>query len=275
MSKNYKIRLGEKIDLKSFDPDDTSWLPDGLDHVSSELKKMRKKLIKLQQLLYAQNKNKLLIVLQAMDSGGKDGTIRSIFKGVNPQGVKVANFKVPTPIELAHDYLWRVHSQTPATGEIVIFNRSHYEDVLVVRVRELVPEKVWKKRYQHIKEFERLLADEGTTILKFFLYISKSEQKKRFLSRINNPEKNWKFNPGDIDERQLWDEYMRAYEDAICKTSNSYAPWYIIPANNKRYRDYVIAKIIIESLEKLKMKYPQPNEEIGKYSEILNDEIKK
>jgi PPK2 family polyphosphate:nucleotide phosphotransferase len=166
------------------------------------LKGLRKKLIKLQQVLYAENKHKLLIVLQAMDSGGKDGTIRSIFKGVNPQGVKVASFKVPTELELSHDYLWRIHSKVPAKGEIVIFNRSHYEDVLVVRVHELVPQEIWMKRYQQINAFERLLVQEGTTILKFFLYISKDAQKRRCMERIEDPEKQWKFNPNDIEERQ-------------------------------------------------------------------------
>jgi len=179
---------------------------------------------------------------------------------------------VPTPIELAHDYLWRVHSRTPAIGEIVIFNRSHYEDVLVVRVRELVPEKVWKRRYQHINNFEKLLSDEGTTILKFFLHISKGEQKKRFMERINNASKNWKFNPGDIDERQLWNEYMLAYQDAIRRTSTAYAPWYIIPADDKPYRNFVIGKIIVQTLEKLKMNFPEPIDEIEKFAEILEQE---
>ncbi len=272
MSKDYKIKPNEKLELDSYDPNNSSWLPEGTKNLKAELKRLRRKLIRLQQLLYAQNKHKVLIVLQAMDSGGKDGTIRSIFKGVNPQGVKVANFKVPTPIELAHDYLWRVHSRTPAIGEIVIFNRSHYEDVLVVRVRELVPEKVWKRRYQHINNFEKLLSDEGTTILKFFLHISKGEQKKRFMERINNASKNWKFNPGDIDERQLWNEYMLAYQDAIRRTSTAYAPWYIIPADDKPYRNFVIGKIIVQTLEKLKMNFPEPIDEIEKFAEILEQE---
>jgi PPK2 family polyphosphate:nucleotide phosphotransferase len=268
----YKVKPNEKLELATHDPNDRSWLLEDGKNLKKELKMLRRKLIRLQQLLYAENRHKVLIVLQAMDSGGKDGTIRSIFKGVNPQGVKVANFKVPTPIELAHDYLWRVHSRTPATGEIVIFNRSHYEDVLVVRVRELAPEKVWKRRFQHIKEFERLLTDEGTTILKFFLNISKTEQKQRFLERISNATKNWKFNPGDLDERQYWDGYMDAYQDAIRRTSTSYAPWYIIPADDKPYRNFVIGQIIVEKLEKLKMKFPQPIEEIEKYAQILEKE---
>ena len=204
-----------------------------------------------------------------MDSGGKDGTIQSIFKGVNPQGVSVASFKVPTPVELGHDYLWRVHEKTPRTGEMVIFNRSHYEDVLVVRVHNLVPKKVWKKRFEHITQFEKLLVDEGITILKFFLNISKEEQKKRFLERIDMPEKQWKFNPNDVEERKLWGAYMQAYDEAISKTSTSYAPWFIIPANQNWYCDLVIAKIITDTLDNLKMNYPKPVENIESYKEIL------
>ena len=268
----YRITQNEKISLKKFDPQDTSLWQKDKASAKKELKKLRKKLIKLQQLLYSENKHKVLIILQAMDSGGKDGTIQSIFKGVNPQGVSVASFKVPTPVELGHDYLWRVHSNTPQTGEIVIFNRSHYEDVLVVRVHNLVPKKVWEKRFDHISSFEKLLADEGTTILKFFLNISKEEQKNRFLERIDNPEKQWKFNPNDIEERKLWSAYMQAYEEAITKTSTSYAPWFIIPSNQNWYRDLVIAKIIVDSLEKLKMNFPKPVENIESFKDLLINE---
>ena len=269
MTVEYRINPDQKINLKKFDPEDTSWWQKDNSSAKKELNKLREKLINLQQLLYSENKHKVLIVLQAMDSGGKDGTIRSIFKGVNPQGVSVASFKVPTPVELGHDYLWRVHAKTPQTGEIVIFNRSHYEDVLVVRVHNLVPKKVWEKRYDHIAQFEKLLADEGTTILKFFLNISKDEQKKRFLERIEIPEKQWKFNPNDIEERKLWSVYMQAYEEAISKTSTSKAPWFVIPANQNWYRDLVIAKIITDYLENLKMNYPQPVENIESYKELL------
>lgn len=269
MTNDYCIGQNEKISLKKFDPQDTSWWQKDKTSAKKELKKLRAKLIDLQQLLYSENKHKVLIILQAMDSGGKDGTIRSIFKGVNPQGVSVASFKVPTPVEIGHDYLWRVHAKTPQTGEIVIFNRSHYEDVLVVRVHNLVPKKVWEKRYEHIAQFEKLLTDEGTTILKFFLNISKGEQKNRFMERIEIPEKQWKFNPNDIEERKLWGSYMQAYEEAIGRTSTPYAPWYIIPANQNWYRDLVIAKVIVETLQKLKMNYPQPVENIESYKEIL------
>lgn len=267
----YQANSKNKIVLKEFDADDISLCSEGKSTANKEVKQLRKKLIKLQRLLYAQGKHKFLIILQAMDSGGKDGTIRSIFKGVNPQGVKVASFKVPTDNELAHDYLWRVHQKTPANGEIVIFNRSHYEDVLVVRVHDLVPEKVWKKRYQQINEFEELLAEEGTTILKFFLYISKEEQKQRFIERIENPEKQWKFNPNDIDERGYWDNYMLAFQDVVDKTSSKQAPWFVIPANRNWYRDLVISRIIVERLENLQMDYPQPIENIDQYLEVLKN----
>ena len=268
--KTYQVSAENKISLKKFDANDLSLSNDGKKAAKKEWKDLRKKLIKLQRLLYAEGKQKVLIILQAMDSGGKDGTIRAIFKGVNPQGVKVASFKVPTAIELAHDYLWRIHQKTPGSGEIVIFNRSHYEDVLVVRVHEMVPEKVWEKRYQQINEFERRLAEEGTTILKFFLFISKDEQKERFIERIEEPEKQWKFNPGDIDERGYWNDYMRAYQDVINKTSTPYAPWFVIPANRNWYRDLVISRIIVEKLESLNMQYPQPVEDIHQYLDVLN-----
>ena len=267
--KNYQVNSKNRISLKNFDADDTSLCNDGKKAANEELKHLRKKLIKLQRLLYAEGKHKVLIVLQAMDSGGKDGTIRSIFKGVNPQGVKVASFKVPTTIELAHDYLWRIHQKTPGNGEIVIFNRSHYEDVLVVRVHDIVPEKVWKKRFKQINDFEHRLAEEGTTILKFFLFISKEEQKQRFIERIEMPEKQWKFNPGDIDEREYWNAYMQAYQDMLDKTSTSRAPWFVIPANRNWYRDLIISRIIVNQLKNLKMEYPQPVENIHQYLDTL------
>jgi PPK2 family polyphosphate:nucleotide phosphotransferase len=204
----------------------------------------------------------VLIVLQAMDTGGKDGVIRRVFDGVNPQGVRVAGFKVPTPEELSHDYRWRVHKMVPGSGEMVIFNGSHYEDVLVVRVHELVPREAWKNRYRQINEFERILAENGTTILKFFLHIDKDEQKARLQARLDEPDKRWKFSLGDLNERKLWPKYMKAYEDALSKTSTDYAPWYIVPANRKWYRDLVISSVLVETLEKLDMKYPQPEENL-------------
>ena len=265
----YQISNNDKFDIKKLDPNDTKLWKKDKKAAKDELRDLRKKLIDLQRTLYAQHKHKILIVLQAMDAGGKDGTIKSIFKGVNPQGVRVAGFKVPTQEEREHDYLWRIHKRTPRNGEIVIFNRSHYEDVLVVRVHQLVPEKVWKKRYDHIIRFERLLSEEGTTILKFFLNISQEEQKERFLERIEKPEKQWKFNPNDLEERKLWEDYMQAYQDAISKTSTAYAPWFVIPANRNWYRDYVITSIIVETMENLKMHYPNPVENIEQFKDAI------
>ena len=204
-----------------------------------------------------------------MDTSGKDGVIRHVFEGVNPQGVHVASFKVPTSVELAHDYLWRVHKKTPGKGEIVIFNRSHYEDVLVVRVHNIVPKEVWKKRYEQITAFERLLAEEGTTILKFYLHIDLQEQAERLLERVETPEKHWKFNPGDLDERQYWQEYQAAYEDVLNKTSTDYAPWHIIPSNRKWYRNLVIANVIVDTLKGFKMSYPAEVEGLEVYHKRL------
>jgi PPK2 family polyphosphate:nucleotide phosphotransferase len=259
--KSYLVQPDKKLDLSKHDPDGRSQFDGSKDDAQQELETLNSRLSELQELLYAESKHRILIVLQAMDTGGKDGTIRRVFSGVNPQGVRVASFKVPTPEELAHDYLWRIHKQAPGNGEIVIFNRSHYEDVLVVRVHNLVPPEVWAKRYQHINDFERLLTDTGTTILKFFLNIDLDEQKKRLQSRLDNPDKHWKFNIGDLAERKRWPDYMQAYQDALEKTSTDYAPWYVIPANRKWYRDLVISRIIVESLEGLNMKYP-PSENL-------------
>jgi PPK2 family polyphosphate:nucleotide phosphotransferase len=268
----YKIKPKEKVHLKKISPNDTSKFEGKKGEGEIEILKLNQRLEKLQELLFAEHKQKILVVLQAMDSGGKDGVIRRVFDGVNPQGVRVAAFKVPTPIELDHDYLWRIHQQTPSKGEIVIFNRSHYEDVLVVRVKNLAPESVWSKRYNHINNFEQMLVDEGTTILKFFLHISFEEQRERLLSRIDEPDKNWKFNPGDLNERKLWDEYMKAYEDAIEKTSTPWAPWYVIPADKKWYRDLVISTILVECLEDLEMKFPDAPIDLDQYRAQLQSD---
>jgi PPK2 family polyphosphate:nucleotide phosphotransferase len=223
-----------------------------------ELERNGERLRELQDVLWAEGKHALLIVLQAMDAGGKDGTIEQVMHGVNPQGCHVTSFKVPTEEELDHDYLWRVHKATPRRGYIGIFNRSHYEDVLVVRVHSLVPEAVWQQRYEQINQFEKLLADTGTTILKFFLHISKEEQKERFEARLGDPRKNWKFSMGDVKERGHWDDYMRAYEDALNRCSTPWAPWHVIPANHKWYRNLAVSQIVIGALEKLDMHYPPP-----------------
>ncbi len=226
------------------------------------LRRLNRRLQELQELLYAEGRHKLLVVLQAMDTGGKDGTIRHVFEGVNPQGVKVAGFKKPTPVELAHDYLWRVHRHTPGSGEIAIFNRSHYEDVLVVRVHELVPPEVWGRRYDHINAFEKLLADEGTTILKFFLHISEEEQRRRLQARLDKPHKRWKFSRRDLAERRRWPDYRRAYAAALSRTSRPWAPWYVVPADRKWYRNLVISQVLVETLEGLGMSYPPGEEDL-------------
>lgn len=271
----YCLTGKKNISLKDFDPDETSQYKDGKRKAKAELIKIVAEISDLQEKLYAEGKQKLLIIIQTTDTGGKDGTIRAIFSGVNPQGVNVASFKVPTPIELAHDYLWRIHQVTPGKGEIVVFNRSHYEDVLPVRVHKLVPEEVWSKRYHHIVEFEKLLADEGTTILKFYLHISKEQQALRLIERIMDPTKTWKFNPGDLEERKLWDDYRKAYEDVLNKTSTPQAPWYVIPANRNWYRNILVASIIRDTLKGLNCKYPESKEDLKPYFELLKAELDK
>ena len=265
----YRIEPGKKFKLEDYSPDDLGNFDGRKQKGMEKLAECRAEIDSLQELLYSEHKHKILIVLQAMDGGGKDGTIRAVFDGVNPQGVKVASFKVPTPVELDHDYLWRIHSQTPGKGEIVVFNRSHYEDVLVVRVHNLVPKEVWKKRYEQINDFEQQLAEEGTTILKFFLNISLDEQKERFMERLEMPEKRWKFNPGDLEERKLWPEYMKAFEEAIQKTSTKWAPWYVVPANRNWYRNLVVASVIAEKMKSLKMEYPNPQIDVEAFKKQL------
>ena len=258
----YLVSQGQKIDLAEWDPNDTRLWSEGKANAKAELKKQVKKLQSMQQMLHAQQKQRILSVLQGMDTSGKDGTIRHVFGRLNPQGVRVKNFKTPTPLELAHDYLWRVHPHVPGNGEISIFNRSHYEDVLVVRVHDLVPKSIWKKRYEQINQFERLLADEGTTCLKFFLFIDKNEQKERLQARLDEPLKNWKFNPNDLKERKLWDNYIAAYNAVLSQTSTKWAPWYIIPSNKKWYRNLTIARIVLEKLNQLDIRFPDPEHDL-------------
>lgn len=229
----------------------------------TEFKALRKELIDLQYRLYAEGKQKLLIVLQAMDAGGKDGTIRNVFKGVNPQGVKVTSFKAPTAEELARDYLWRIHKAVPPSGMIGIFNRSHYEDVLIVRVLSLVPEAVWRQRYEHIRQFEQLLSDTGTTIRKFYLHISKEEQKERLQARLDNPDKNWKFDKGDLEQRRRWDAYMAAFEEALTQTSTAEAPWYIIPSDQKWYRNLAISRVLVQTMRDMAFELPKVKEDLS------------
>jgi PPK2 family polyphosphate:nucleotide phosphotransferase len=256
---HYLIPPNAQIKLAELDPEETSLAPDK-EQAKDQVDARKEELVELQELLYAEHKHKLLIVLQAMDTGGKDSTIRHVFGPVNPQGIRVANFKVPTALELDHDYLWRVHQQTPRTGEITIFNRSHYEDVLVVRVHNLVPPERWKRRYDHINAFEKLLAEEGTTILKFFLHISKEEQRQRLQSRLDRPHKRWKFKHGDLEERKLWPQYIQAYEEVLNRTSTPWAPWIRVPANHKWYRNLIVVTHVVKALKDLNMQYPQPEE---------------
>lgn len=257
----YKVLPGSTINLAEWNPADTNNADD-----KSEGKdlfaELNQRLEALQEILYAQGKHRVLIVFQAMDTGGKDSAIRHVFNGVNPQGVKVISFKSPTPIELAHDYLWRIHQHTPANGEIVIFNRSHYEDVLIVRVHELVPRSVWERRYDQINAFEKMLTEEGTTILKFFLHISPEEQKERLQARLDDPRKHWKFNPADLDERKRWPEYIAAYEAVLSRTSTEWAPWYIVPGDKKWYRNLIISEVIVNALEGLDLQYPPPAQDL-------------
>ncbi len=258
----YRIAEGAEVDLSAFDPDDTSQFDGGKKDGVEELKHLRKKLADLQYTLYADDSHRLLVVLQAMDAGGKDGTIRKVFKGVNPQGVHVVSFKKPSEEELARDYLWRIHEHVPSNGDIAVFNRSHYEDVLAVRVGELVPEERWRRRYAHIRDFERLLVDEGTTVVKFYLHISREEQAERLQERLDDPTKRWKFNPDDLKARKDWAVYMDAFEDAIAETSTETAPWYVVPANKKWYRNIVIARVLIAALEAMDLKFPEPHKDL-------------
>jgi len=255
----YLVREGQTIDLNEFDPDDTTLVPGGKAEAEEKLEPTVDRLAELQELLYAGHDRRLLIVLQGMDTSGKDGTIRHVMHGFNPQGTRVVSFKQPSDEELDHDFLWRVHAKVPAKGETVVFNRSHYEDVLIVRVHDLVPKAVWRKRYEQINALERILHENGTVILKFFLHISQDEQRKRLQARVDDPKKCWKFHPGDLEERKFWRDYMRAYQDALSKTSTEWAPWYVVPANQKWYRNYVVGSVVADTLEQLKLKYPKCN----------------
>lgn len=263
MEKNI-IAPGSTVRLQDWDPNDTSEVKGGKEDASVRLAELARKLDALQEVLYAEHRHKVLVILQAMDSAGKDGTIRRVFEGVNPQGVRIANFKAPTVPELDHDYLWRAHREVPGRGELVVFNRSHYEDVLVVRVHEVVPREVWERRFSQINDFERMLTEEGTTILKFFLHIDQKEQKKRLQQRLDDPLKRWKFSPADLAERTLWDQYMLAYEDVLSRTSTAWAPWRVIPSNHNWLRNLMVAQAIVGALQGLDLRYPEPPAGLGK-----------
>jgi PPK2 family polyphosphate:nucleotide phosphotransferase len=260
--KRYRVKPGRQVKLKDWDPGDKSASPGGGEEDARELGKLAARLDELQDRLYADHKRKVLLVLQGMDTSGKDGVIRHVFEGVDPLGVRVASFGVPSKEELDRDYLWRVHKVVPGKGEMVIFNRSHYEDVLIVRVHEWIDEKEVKRRFKQINAFEKLLSDTGTVIIKCFLYISKAEQKRRLQARLEDPTKKWKFRLGDLEERKLWDKYLDAYADALGETSTDWAPWYVIPADSKSNRNLLISRILVDTLEGMKLKYPEPEENL-------------
>ena len=252
------VQPGQAVMLADWDPADKLVFKKDSDYEAS-LARSIARLDDLQYLLYAEHRHALLIVLQGMDAAGKDGTIRHVMAGFNPQGCHVTTFKVPSEEEADHDFLWRVHRAVPLKGDVAIFNRSHYEDVLVARVRTLVPKEVWSRRYEQINQFEALLKENGVTIVKFYLHISREEQKKRFEERLKDPAKQWKLAPGDFEDRKYWDEYMAAYEDALARCSTDAAPWYIIPADRKWVRNLAVSHIVVETLEALKMKFPKPS----------------
>jgi PPK2 family polyphosphate:nucleotide phosphotransferase len=253
----FKVRPGTEVKLKDIDPAFKDRY-DGRKEATEEIEQNQKKLLEQQELLYANGRHSLLICLQALDAGGKDGTIEHVLSAMNPEGCRAVAFKQPSSEELAHDFLWRVHRATPARGEIVIFNRSHYEDVLVARVHRLVPKSVWSGRYDQINAFEQILANNDTVILKFFLHVSNKEQLKRFKDRLDDPAKQWKISETDYKERSLWDEYVTAYEEALSRCSTEHAPWFIIPADHKWVRDLAVSRIVLEQLESLDLKFPPP-----------------
>ncbi len=260
MSKQPLIpRIGKKVHLADFDPA----FHDDFENEKTANKRVEEDIVRLdalQDMLYAGGARSLLVVLQGIDTGGKDGTVRHVFRGLDPQGVHVASFKAPTADELAHDFLWRIHPHTPAKGRISIFNRSYYEDVLVPRVHKLVPKSVWEARYDQINQFESMLVANGTAILKFFLYISKDEQKRRLEDRLHDPQKQWKFSLDDLKERDYWDTYIEAYEGMLTRCNTEEAPWYIVPGNHKWYRNLVVANAVADTLDKMKLSYPKPKE---------------
>ena len=261
MGQELKVEPGTKVDLKDYDPDFSGKFKNEQETLE-ELARLKEKLFDLQALMYADNRYALLIVIQAMDAGGKDGLIRNVMATFNPQGCIVMPFKVPSEEERDHDYLWRIHHAIPRRGEIGVFNRSHYEDLLVVRVHGLVPKEVWKQRYDQINDFEKYLVENNVMIRKFYLHISKKEQEERILKRLLDPKKNWKFSSADLKERDHWDDYMEAFEDVLSKCSSKMAPWHIVPADKKWYRNYVVAKVLVDTMEGLNMKWPEPSPDV-------------
>jgi PPK2 family polyphosphate:nucleotide phosphotransferase len=263
LGKRFVVRPHTQVKLRDWDPDDTAGFSKG-DKEHARLEKNVARMEDLQYRLYAESRRALLIILQGMDASGKDGTVRHVMSGLNPQSCRVTSFKVPSSEEASHDFLWRIHKAMPAHGDMGIFNRSHYEDVLVVRVHELVPRSVWSARYDQINAFEKLMSANGVTILKFFLHISKDEQKQRLDQRLDDPAKNWKISPADFKERKLWDDYVKAYEDALSRCSSAESPWFIIPANKKWFRNLAVSQIIVETLERMNPKFPKPSVDLSK-----------
>ncbi len=262
MTTDHQVLPGQSVSLAEM-PTRADSFADSRKQAEKECKKLRHELIELQNCLYADGNQKLLVVLQAMDAGGKDGTIRRVFRGVNPQGVRVTSFKRPSSNDLAHDFLWRIHKAVPGNGMIGVFNRSHYEDVLVVRVDEIVPEHIWRPRFEMINQFEAMLAATGTRIVKFYLHISRAEQKERFEERLHIPEKNWKFDSGDLGKREQWDDYRTAYEEVLTTCSTKVAPWHVIPSDQKWYRNLAITRVLVNTLRDMDPRYPDQTEDLS------------
>jgi len=262
----FRVKPGSRVRLDRIDADFKDKHEDQASALG-EIEKFMLQLRELQYLLYAEDRRSLLIILQAMDAGGKDGTINHVLGNMNPQGAKVYGFKVPSAEEAAHDFLWRIHQAAPQRGQVAIFNRSHYEDVLVSRVHNLVPKKVWSKRYDLINDFEKNLVDNGTHILKFYLHISADEQLRRFKQRLDDPARHWKISDSDYKEREYWDDYTKAFEDALSNCSTAHAPWFVIPADHKWFRNLAVSQIVVETLESLKMQFPNPAVDIKEVKE--------
>jgi len=258
MRETWLAHPGARIDLRSIDPGSTPGLTGGHERARSDRADAVQRLAALQDRLWAEATRSLLVVLQGIDASGKDGTVKHVFEGLNPEAVHATAFKAPTTEELDHDFLWRIHRALPRRGQVGVFNRSQYEDVVVARVHKLVPEALWKHRYRSIAEFERALVLEGTTVVKFYLHISKEEQRRRFEERLRQPDKRWKFAPSDLEDRRRWDEFRSAYEDAIAATSTEHAPWYVIPADHKWYRDWAVDVVLEETLRQMDPHYPEP-----------------
>jgi PPK2 family polyphosphate:nucleotide phosphotransferase len=263
LGKRFMVKPHARLKLGEFDPDDTAGFEKG-DETHARLEKNISRMEDLQYRLYAEGRRAVLIVLQGMDASGKDGTVRHVMSGLNPQGCRVTSFKVPSAEEASHDFLWRIHQAVPAHGQIGIFNRSHYEDVLVVRVHQLVPKSVWSARYDQINAFEKLLSENGVTILKFFLHISKEEQKERLEERLQDSARNWKISPADLKEREHWNDYVKAYETVLSRCSTSAIPWFVIPSNKKWFRNLAVSQIIVETLERMDPKFPKAAFDISK-----------